>query len=79
MKVELEVDETWALISTVVAKLIEEPGLDEDDRSNLRRWRSEEMRRSGEAIRTLTDKMNGDLERLRRNQQRSLIQKHDWV
>jgi hypothetical protein len=79
MKVEIAVDESWALLSVVVKKLIDEANLSDEDRANLRRWRSEDMRTSGDAIRTLTQKLNDDIERSQKNRQRSLIQKHDWV
>ena len=79
MKVEIAVDESWALLSVVIKKLLEEADLSDEDRANLRRWRSEDMRTSSDAIRTLTQKLNDDLERSQKNRQRSLIQKHDWV
>lgn len=79
MKVEIVVDESWALLSVVVKKLLEEANLSDEDRANLRRWRSEDMRTSSDAIRALTQKLNDDLERSQKNRQRSLIQKHDWV
>lgn len=79
MKVELAVDESWALLSVVVKKLIDEANLSDEDRASLRRWRSDEMRTSGDAIRTLTEKMNDDLARVQRGRERSQIQKHDWV
>lgn len=79
MKVEFEIDESWALLSVVVAKLLEEAKLSDEDRASLRRWRSDEMRRSGDPIRVLTQKLNDDLARVQRNRERSQIQKHDWV
>ena len=79
MKVEIDIDETWALLSVVVGKLLEEASLSDEDRANLRRWRSEEMRRSGDAIRALNQKLNDDLQRVQRSRERGAIQKHDWV
>lgn len=79
MKVELEVDETWSMLSVVVQKLLEECELSDEDRANVRRWRSEEMRRSGDSIRALTQKLTDDVQRLQRNRERSQIQRHDWV
>lgn len=79
MKVELDVDESWVLLSVVIKDLMDGLNLSEEDRASLRRWRSEEMKLSGDAIRALTQKMNEDLERVRKKNQRSLIQKHDWV
>ena len=79
MKVEFDIDESWALFSAVVADVLEQAGLSDEDRANLRRWRSDEMRRSGDPIRVLTQKLNDDLARVQRNRERSQIQKHDWV
>jgi len=79
MKVELAVDESWALLSVVVKKLLDETTLSEEDRASVRRWRSDEMRTSGSAIRTLTEKLNDDIARQQKRSERSQIQKHDWV
>ena len=79
MKVELAIDESWALLSVVVKRLLDETTLSEEDRANVRRWRSEEMRTAGSAIRTLTEKLNDDIARQQKRNERSQIQKHDWV
>jgi hypothetical protein len=79
MKVELAVDESWALLSVVVKKLLDDTALTEEDRANVRRWRSEEMRTGGSAIRALTEKLNDDIARQQKRNERSQIQKHDWV
>jgi hypothetical protein len=79
MKVELDTDESWALLSVVVKKLLDEANLNDEDRANLRRWRTDDMRTNGEAFRTLLQKVNDDLERVQKKNQRSQIQKHDWV
>jgi hypothetical protein len=79
LKVQLELDESWTLLSVVVKSLLNDVNLSDDDRSNLRRWYGDDMRSSGDAIRALHQKMNEDVERLQKNKQRSLIQKHDWV
>jgi len=79
MKLELAVDESWTLLSVVVKNLLDETTLSEEDRANVRRWRSEEMRTSGSAIRTLTEKLNDDIARQQKRSERSQIQKHDWV
>jgi hypothetical protein len=70
MKVEIDTDESWALLSVVVKNLLDDANLNEEDRANLRRWRTEDMRTNGEAFKTLLKKINDDLER---------VQKHDWV
>lgn len=79
MRVEIDVDEAWALLSVTVKRLLEDVQLSEEDRANIQRWRGEDMRTSGDAIRGLLQKLNDDLERSQKNKQRSLIQKHDWV
>jgi hypothetical protein len=79
MKIELAVDESWSLLSVIVKDLLDEAGLSEEDRASVRRWRSEEMRTSGESIRALTGKLNDDIARVARGRERSAIQKHDWV
>ncbi|MGI8551069.1 MAG: hypothetical protein ACR2PL_09855 [Dehalococcoidia bacterium] len=79
MKVELQIDESWAMLSVLVGKLIADASLNDEDRANLRRWRSEEMRRSGDSIRALTQRLNEDLQRVQQSRERSQIQKHDWV
>ncbi len=79
MRVELDTDESWALLSVVLKKLLDEVSLNEEDRANLRRWRTDEMRTNGEAFKTLLKKINDDLERVQKKNTRSAIQKHDWV
>jgi hypothetical protein len=79
MRVELDEDEVWALLSAVTRRVLDEAGLDEEDRGRLRRWRSEEMRLGREGLRTLVEKANTDLARALKVKERSLIQKHDWV
>ncbi len=79
MKVELDTDEVWGLLSTVAKQVIDDLDLSDEDRAGLRRWRSEQMRQGSEGMRTLQQKLNDDLMRLSRQRSRSQIQKHDWV
>ena len=79
MRVELEEDEVWALLSTVTRRVIDEAGLSDEDRGRLRRWRSDEMRAGREGLRGLQDKLTADLTRTLKTKERSAIQKHDWV
>jgi hypothetical protein len=79
MKVELDSDETWALMSHVVDQLLQETGLPDADRARIRRWRSEQMRPAGEPMRLLTRKINEDLARALQTKQRSQIRRPDWV
>ena len=79
MRVQLDDDEVWALLSALTRRVLDEAGLSEEDRGKLRRWRSEEMRPGREGFRTLQEKVNADLERALKAKERSPIQKHDWV
>jgi len=79
MKVELDSDETWALMSYVVDQLLQETDLPDADRAHIRRWRSEQMRPAGEPMRLLTRKINEDLARALQTKQRSQIRRPDWV
>jgi len=79
MKVELDSDESWALMSHVVDQLLQETDLPDADRARIRRWRSEQMRPAGEPMRLLTRKINEDLARVLQTKQRSQIRKPDWV
>jgi len=79
MKVDLDSDETWALMSYVVDRLLQETELADADRARIRRWRSEQMRPAGEPMKLLTRKINEDLARALQTKQRSQIRKPDWV
>ena len=79
MKVEVDADEAWALMSCVVGRLLEQAGLSDADRAGIRRWRSEEMKPASESMRLLTQKINADLARALQTKQRSQIRKPDWV
>ncbi len=79
MKLDLDVDEARELLSVIAQRIVQEAGLSDKDRAKMRRWFSEEMRPKDEAMRTLTAKINADLERALRTKERSQIQRHDWV
>ena len=79
MRVELDEDEVWALLSAITRRVLDEADLSEEDRGRLRRWRSEEMRIGREGVRGLQEKVNADLARTLKAKERSAIQKHDWV
>jgi hypothetical protein len=79
MRVQIDEDEAWALLSTVMQSVLEDAGLSDDDRAALRRWRNEQMRPGREASRALLERLNTDVERVIKGQERSAIQKHDWV
>jgi hypothetical protein len=78
MKVELDVDETWELMSLVVARMLDEAKVPDSDRAKVRRWRSDSMRPSGEQMRLLTRKVNEDLAQASERKKRSQIRKPDW-
>ena len=78
MKVELDTDETWELMSRVVARMLGETSLPDKDRAKVRRWRSDSMRPSGEPIRLLTRKVNEDVGEAFERKKRSQIRKPDW-
>lgn len=79
MRVELDEEAVWAVLSAVSRRVLDEAGLSEEDRGRLRRWRSEEMRIGRDGLRTLEEKLNADLARALKAKERSAIQKHDWV
>jgi hypothetical protein len=79
MRVQIDDDETWALLSTVMQQVLDQTDLSDDDRAALRRWRSEQMRPGRESSKALLERLNADLERVLRGKERSAIQKHDWV
>jgi hypothetical protein len=79
MKVQIDEDEAWAMLSTVMQQALDEAGLADEDRAALRRWRSEQMRPGREASRALLERLNADLERVTKGKERSHIRKHDWV
>ncbi len=78
MKVELEPEEAWGLMSLVIARLANEAGLPRSDRATLRRWRSAAMQLSGESMRMLTDKLNADIAVTLARKRGSHIRKPDW-
>jgi hypothetical protein len=79
MKVELDADEVWGLLSTVTKQIVDGVDLADEDRAALRRWRSQQMRQGSDDMKALVQKLNDDLVRLIRTRERSPIQKHDWV
>ncbi len=78
MKVELDADESWELMSRVVARLLDGATLADHDRAKVRRWRSDSMRPGGEPMRLLTRKINEDLVEAFERKKRSQLRKPDW-
>ena len=79
MKVELDTEEAWNLLSHLVSRLVEETPLADSDRARVRRWKSDEMRPTSQEMRVLTSKMNEDLAKSMERKQRSRLRRPDWV
>lgn len=78
MKIEFDADETWELMSLVVARVVDEAKLPAADKAAVRRWRSSEMKPGGEPMRVLTRKINDDLAQAIERKKRSQVRKPDW-
>jgi hypothetical protein len=78
MKVELDVDEAWELMSLVVARMLDQAAVPDKDRAKVRRWRSDSMPTTSESMRHLARKINEDLAQVVDRKKRSQIRKPDW-
>ena len=78
MKLELDADEARELLVLLLDRLIEEAGLSDADRANLRRWRSEGMKAGSHGMKELTAKINADIDRSLKSKAKSAIMKPDW-
>jgi hypothetical protein len=79
VKVEIDNDEAWNLLSHVVGRLIEEVPLSDADKARIRRWKSDEMRVTSQEMRVLTQKMNEDLQKVMERKTKSQLRKPDWI
>jgi hypothetical protein len=79
MLLQLDEDETWALLSLFVSRVADEVPMSDKDRATIRRWRSDKMKASSPAMRELTLKVNEDLQRAIKGKERSKIRKPDWI
>jgi len=79
MKVELDNDEAWNLLSHVVTRLIDEVELSDSDRARIRRWKSDEMRVTSQEMRVVTQKINEDLALSLERKTKSQLRKPDWI
>ena len=79
MKVELDNDEAWNLLSHVVTRLIDEVELSDSDRARIRRWKSDEMRVTSQEMRVVTQKINEDLAQSLERKTKSQLRKPDWI
>ena len=78
VKVSLDIDESWAAMSFVVNRMLEEIEIDKSDRAKIRRWKTNDMRTTSEEMKALTEKLNSDLERLWEVRKKSDIRRPDW-
>ena len=79
MKVELDTDESWNLLSHVIVRLVDEAPLADSDRAKIRRWKSEEMRPTSQEMRVLASKINEDLAKTMERKNKSQLRKPDWI
>ncbi len=79
MKVEIDTEEAWDLLSHIIGRLIDETSLADADRAKIRRWKTDEMRTTSQEMRVLAQKINEDLQRIVERTTRSQLRKPDWV
>ena len=79
MKVELDNDEAWNLLTHVLNRMLDEAPLGDTDRARIRRWKSDEMRVSSQEMRVVTQKINEDLARTMERKTKSQLRKPDWI
>jgi hypothetical protein len=79
MKVELDTDEAWNLLSHIIVRLVDEAELADSDRAKIRRWKSEEMRPTSQEMRVLASKINEDMAKTMERKNKSQLRKPDWI
>ena len=79
MKVELDTDESWNLLSHIIVRLVDEAELADSDRAKIRRWKSDEMRATSQEMRVLASKINEDLAKTMERKTKSQLRKPDWI
>jgi hypothetical protein len=79
MKVEIDNDEAWNLMSTVLVQLLDQAPLADADKARVRRWKSDEMRVTSQEMRVLTQKMNSAIQEVMARKTKSQIRKPDWM
>ena len=79
MKVELDTDESWNLLSHIIVRLVDEAPLADSDRAKIRRWKSEEMRPTSQEMRVLASKINEDMAKTMERKNKSQLRKPDWI
>lgn len=78
VKVELDLEESWELMSFVVNAMLDDVKMNKTDRAKIRRWKSGEMRTGGEEMKALHEKLNADLQRLWGVRRKSDIRTPDY-
>ena len=78
VKVTLDIDESWALMSFVVNRVLDETTLDKSDKASIRRWKSSEMKPGSDEMQALHEKLNADFARLWDVRRKSEIRRPDW-
>ena len=78
VKVELDIEEAWAVMNRIIGQLLDETELGKSDKAAIRRWKSNEMRPGREEMEALHEKINADIERLWEVRRKSEIRKPDW-
>ena len=79
MKIELDNDEAWNLLSHIVGSIIDEVELPDSDKARIRRWKSDEMRVTSQEMRVVTSKINEDLAMSLERKTKSQLRKPDWI
>jgi len=79
MKVELENDEAWNLMSEIIVQMVEGTPLTDSDKAKIRRWKTDEMRTTSQEVRVLAQKMNDDLRQINERKTKSQLRKPDWM
>ena len=79
MKVEIDTDEAWNLMSHVIVRLLDETQLTDSDRARIRRWKSDEMRVTSQEMRVMSQKMNETIQEVMARKTKSQIRKPDWM
>ena len=79
MKVELDTDEAWNLMSYVIVRLLDETQLSDSDRARIRRWKTDEMRVTSQEMRVLSLKMNEDIQKTLERKTKSQLRRPDWM
>lgn len=76
--VELNVDESWEMMSFIVNYMLKEVQIDKSDKAKIRRWKSSEMRTASEDMRALGEKINADILRMWEIRRKSDLRRPDW-